>query len=221
MILPRAITGGAALVLGGRRWWLRITHRVLLDCEEASGVDMLAASQEIAHPSARLMRTLLWAALCAAGGSWSLREVGAHLSLQNFFEAHQALLKAWETSMPDRSREKAGEPASAKVLTWLEAWASARQDLGLSDEAWLDMTPRQVHALRAVQLQQMQREELLVGIVASTMANFGFRSPTKAISAESFMLHRLSHDEDEDRPVTGEIIMAVLAPIKAKLGKAA
>jgi hypothetical protein len=39
------------------------------------------------------------------------------------------------------------------------------------------MTPRQVRALLKRQVKTWQREELLVGIIASTTANFSFCRP--------------------------------------------
>jgi hypothetical protein len=74
------------------------------------------------------------------------------------------------------------------------------------------MTPRQLYALRKRKLEQMQREELLVGIIASTSANFSFCRPDKPLHAERFMLHPFPVEEDE--PVTGEEIMALFAGLK-------
>jgi hypothetical protein len=218
--LPRAITGGGALPLGGRRWWLRITYQVLLDCEEATGVDMLAASSEVARPSVRMLRALLTAALRAAGAEWTAREVGKMLTLRNVGRVHEALLAAWTGSMPDRGPGARGQ-GPGRVITWPEAWASARRELGLADEEWLDMTPRQVHALKEVWLEQMQREELLVCNVAAEVANAGGRwVRDHAVDAEFFMIHKLKQKQREDGPVTGEQIMSVLAPIRAKLREA-
>jgi hypothetical protein len=71
------------------------------------------------------------------------------------------------------------------------------------------MTPRQVHALLKRQLATWQREELLVGIIASTTANFSFCRPEEPLDAESFMLHPV---EKEDEPVlTGEEVMAAFS----------
>jgi hypothetical protein len=87
----------------------------------------------------------------------------------------------------------------------------ARIDLGLSDDEWLDMTPRQFAALRIRQMQKMQREELLVGILASSTVNSGFCRPDKPVSPESFMLHPFP--VEPMRPLTGEDIMAAFAHI--------
>ena len=224
--LPRAITGGGPLPLSGRRWWLRITYQVLLDCEEATGVDMLAASGEVARPTARMLRGLLAAALTGAGdqgpgsgGRVTAREAGKLLTLRNIGAVQQALLQAWVESMPAAGAAGQEAGGAGRTMTWLEAWAAARVELGLSDEEWLNMTPRQLHALRAVRLEGMQREELLVGMVAAEAANAGHWVRDRAVNAEFFMLHKLKH-EGKDGPVTGEAIMAVLAPIKAKLREA-
>jgi hypothetical protein len=219
MPLPRAITGGALLSLGGRRWWLRITHGVLLACEEATGLDMLTAGAELERPSVRLLRALLWAALQGAGAPWSEEDVGRQLpSLGAMHRAHLVVLEAWASSMPpaEQARADVAEFGPRKALTWLEAWALAHEDLRLASDEWRDMTPRQLHALRRAHLARLQREELLVGIVAATAANFGYRAPKRAMRAESFMLHPFEREE-ETGPVTGEMVMAALAPIKAEL----
>jgi len=78
--------------------------------------------------------------------------------------------------------------------------------LRLSDDEWLEMTPRMLHALRKRQIEQLQREELLVGIIASTSANFSFCAPETALRPESFMLHPFT--PEPVRPLTGEDIMA-------------
>lgn len=219
MVLPRQITGGAPIDFGGRRWWLRITYRVLLRAEESTGVDMLTASVDLGRPSSRLIRALLWAALVECGAHLTEREVGAKLNLRNLFAVHQAVIEAWIHSMPEREPEKKRKGQQpkppSKAMSWIEAWAEATSPhgLGLSNDAWLDLTPRQLHALRKVRLETMQHEEYLAGIVASTTANYGFCRPKKALSPESFMPHPI--DPAEQGPVTGEQIMAMMAPVKA------
>jgi hypothetical protein len=76
------------------------------------------------------------------------------------------------------------------------------------------MTPRHLHALRKRQIEQMQREELLVGILASVSANFSFCRPDKPLSPEVFMLHPLARKPV--RPMTGEEIMAAFTIFRAK-----
>ena len=70
------------------------------------------------------------------------------------------------------------------------------------------MTPRQVHALLKRQVKTWQREELLVGIIASTTANFSFCRPAEPLEAESFMLHPIEEDDDG---LTGEEVMAAFS----------
>jgi hypothetical protein len=53
----------------------------------------------------------------------------------------------------------------------------ARYDLGLSNDEWLDMTPRMVAALYKRHDERLYREELLTGIVAATTANTSFCRP--------------------------------------------
>jgi hypothetical protein len=91
----------------------------------------------------------------------------------------------------------------------MEAWSIAREELKLSDEEWLEYTPRMLHALRKRQIERMQREELLVGIISATTANFSFCAPDKPLSPETFMLHPFP--PQPLKPLTGEDIMAAFA----------
>ena len=70
------------------------------------------------------------------------------------------------------------------------------------------MTPRQVHALLKRQVKTWQREELLVGIIASTTANFSFCRPAEPLAAEDFMLHPI---EEDAQGLTGEDVMAAFS----------
>jgi hypothetical protein len=96
----------------------------------------------------------------------------------------------------------------------MEAWSIARYELRLSDDEWLEMTPRMLHALRKRQLEQLQREELLVGIIASTSANFSFCKPEDPLSPELFMLHPFP--QQPIKPLTGEDIMAAFSIFRTK-----
>ena len=73
------------------------------------------------------------------------------------------------------------------------------------------MTPRMLHALRKRQIEQFQREELLVGIISATSANFSFCRPDKPLSPESFMLHPLPKE-----PVKPLSIMDAFAAFRTK-----
>lgn len=57
------------------------------------------------------------------------------------------------------------------------------------------MTPRQIHALRKRQLEQMQREELLLAQINCTIANFSFGGAKKPLTPDLFMLHPLKAQE--------------------------
>lgn len=71
------------------------------------------------------------------------------------------------------------------------------------------MTPRQLQALRKRQVETFQREELLVGILAATTANYGFCRPEKPVEPESFMLHPLTpRAAAAAAPVTGDQLLA-------------
>lgn len=171
----------------GRGWRVLVTYGALLDCEGAAGVEMLTAGEEVGRPSGRLLRAWLWAVLKRAGAEYSLVQAGALLTPRNHQAVHGALLRGWVASMPEPSTE--GE--RGKALGWLECWALAtsRDGLHLSDEAWLGMTPRLVHALSEQRLEAMRQGEYMLSKVAAAAANWGPHAPKPAIKDEYFMTH--------------------------------
>lgn len=94
----------------------------------------------------------------------------------------------------------------------MDAWSIARHDLSLTSEEWLDLTPRHIQALRKRHLQQMQREELLVSMIASNVLNTGFRGPEKAVKMDHFMLHPFPPEPEE--PITGEYLMSLFSRVR-------
>jgi hypothetical protein len=92
----------------------------------------------------------------------------------------------------------------------MDAWAIARHDLHLTSEEFLDMTPRMLQALCRRDLIAMQRNELLVGILASTVANFGFARPDQPLKPEDFMLHPVQQPAVPPEPLTGERLRSMI-----------
>lgn len=70
---------------------------------------------------------------------------------------------------------------------WDRCWALARIHLGLSDEAFFRLTPRQLDLLLAQHRARTDHQELLAGIVASTIANHSFCPPKKPLAPGDFM----------------------------------
>lgn len=81
------------------------------------------------------------------------------------------------------------------------------------------MTPRQLHALRLRQIEQLQHFELMTGIIASVTANFSMMKPEPPFSAESFMIHKLPNSpEDEleaEEEMDGDKLLRILGGLPA------
>ena len=80
------------------------------------------------------------------------------------------------------------------------------------------MTPRQLHALRLRQIEQLQHSELMTGIIASVTANFSMMKPEPPFSAESFMIHKLPgslDDEQEPEEMDGDKLLRILGGLPA------
>lgn len=205
-MLADLLTSRVMLSLGGKQWRVVFTHRCLLECEDVTGVELLSSGLGVLPPS--LLRALVFVALRRAGAGWSIEEIGKHLRPKSLPATHRAIREAWIASMPTpEGGEASGEPVK---FTWLEAWAIADQ-MGLSGNEWLDMTPRMLQALRKQRLVEMQRAEILTGIIASTVANFGMCRPEKALKPEDFMLHPFEHTAGHQQ--TGDDVMKMFGSL--------
>jgi hypothetical protein len=59
--------------------------------------------------------------------------------------------------------------------------------LKLTDDQFLDLTPRQLQLLNDRHKEQTDHEELLAGIIASTLANYSFAGVKKPLVPADFM----------------------------------
>jgi hypothetical protein len=92
--------------LDGKDWPLVITHNVLIECEELTGLNVLAGEANLLKPSAKLVRALLFVALQRAGAKYTLEEVGDLITPQNLLLVQEGILKAWAASMPEPEPEE-------------------------------------------------------------------------------------------------------------------
>ena len=81
------------------------------------------------------------------------------------------------------------------------------------------MTPRQLHALRLRQIEQLQHSELMTGIIASVTANFSMMKPEPPFSAESFMIHKLPEspngEQEPEDEMDGDKLLRILDGLPA------
>jgi hypothetical protein len=196
--------------LGGADWPLVVTHDVLIECERLTGKKMLAGG-DVLRPTARLVRALLYLMLCRAGAAYTLGHVGKFITPANAEKVQGAILEAWAASMPDPEPEENGQrPSREEKFEAINAWAIARYDLGLSDQEWLDSTPRQIDELLKRKTLRSQFVEYLTAVIAATAANAPHWRTTQPREVNEFMkLHPFP--EAPPKPVTGEMIMAAFA----------
>lgn len=215
MNLAQRLTRRIEIPAGGKLWRIVFSHDVLLDIEDLTGLDVWAGGVNLDRPSAKLLRAVLYAALHHAGSDLSLKDAGEMLRLGKMSELRVKLMEAWGESMPEPEEDEADGKAP-RILTWSHAWAIAGQDLGLSDEKWLAMTPRMLQALTRQRLERLQREEILVGTIAAAVSNSGFRAPERTVSAEMYMLHpfKTTNRPTEMNPQgqTGEDVLSAFSP---------
>lgn len=87
--------------LDGKDWPLVVSHNVLIDCEELTGLNVLTGEANLLRPSAKLVRALLFLCLQRAGAKYTLEQVGELITPHNLVLIQEGLLNAWAASMPE------------------------------------------------------------------------------------------------------------------------
>ena len=191
--------------LGGRDWQLVVTHGVLLDCEALTGKKMLAGGEAL-KPSAKLVRALLYLMLRRAGADYHIERVGKLITPANAETLKDAVIDAWAASMPDPKPAKGKAAGDDRVLETIEAWAIARHDLWLSDQEWLESTPRQIDELQKRRTLNLQRQEWLTAVLAAAAANAPhWRTPQPRSAREFMTMHPLPDEPIRSRMGHGAV----------------
>lgn len=208
MTIAERLTRRVSIELGGKAWPIVFTHSVLLDIEDETGLDVMAGSLDLARPTARAFRASLVIAMRAAGCALPVDDL---LRPPRMEKARLAIWDAWREAMPEPEPAGDGDEPQ-KPLTKLQAWAMARQDLGLTSDEWLAMTPRMAQELQRRRLEQLRQRELMFGMVIANGANFSFCAPKEPLQPKRFMLHPWP-----EKPVEpGLNIMNAFAEYRAK-----
>ena len=202
----------------GTTWRIAFTNRVLLHIEELTGVG--AMQLRLSDSSARLLRAVLFAVFREAGAEVSLEEAGKMLRPGAMPKLRAQLVAAWAASMPEPEPVDAEESDSeepAGPINTLDAWARARFDLRLSDEEWLSMTPRMLHALAKRRLESVRQFELMVSILCAHTVNHSFHAPKVWTNPRSYMPHPWPESEATGSArVTGETLMGLFSGLVDK-----
>ena len=209
MPLAHRLTRPIFLPAAGRKWRIVFTHRALLAIEELTGLDAMRVN--LTHLSARLLRAVLFAALREAGSEASVAEAGAMLRPGAVERIRHTLIEGWIASFPDPEPHASSDDDDSPPppLSTIDAWAKARYDFRLSDEEWLSMTPRMLHAIALRDLERMRQSEMMLAVLCAHTVNSSFRAPRTPTQAAAYMLH--PYPVKDAGPVFGETIMSVFA----------
>jgi len=91
--------------LDGKTWPIVITHNMLIECEDLTGMNLLSGEVNLLRPSAKLIRALLFLALQQAGAKYTIEQVGELITPHNIVTIQQGILTAWAASMPEPEPE--------------------------------------------------------------------------------------------------------------------
>lgn len=96
--------------LDGRDWPIVVTHNILCDLEELTGLNVLTgADTSMAKPSATMIRALLFLCLREQGAEYTIEEVGRLITRQNLVLVSRGLIAAYAASMPRKEEVEADE----------------------------------------------------------------------------------------------------------------
>jgi len=98
------------ILLDGKTWPIVITHNILIECEDLTGLNVLSGDANLVRPSAKLMRALLFLALQRAGAKYTIEEVGDFITPHNLVTIQRGILAAWAAALPAPDEVK-GDPA--------------------------------------------------------------------------------------------------------------
>jgi hypothetical protein len=88
--------------------------------------------------------------------------------------------------------------------------------LGLTDEQFYALTPRQFHLLLDQHRERTEHTELLAGIIASNIVNWGFQPPKKTAVPADFMPSRMREKPKPKRINRKRIAVNVRAFLEAQ-----
>jgi hypothetical protein len=120
--------------------------------------------------------------------------------------------------MPEPEPEPEGRAPSKPepALSTMEAWATARYDLRLTDKEWLAMTPRMLRALSHQHLENIRWSELMMGVLCAHTVNHSFCAPKKPTSPRSYMFHPWPESQQPQQRVYGETLIGIVADAPKK-----
>jgi hypothetical protein len=151
----------------------------------ACGLDLLSF-----HP-ARCAETLSGSglrALLAISGRMTESEAGEAINAAGIHKAFEAVCRAWINSMPPRKKaDRHGKRISSEEK-WAQCWSAARVRLGLTDDEFGSLTPRQLRQLLDEYGERLEEQKILFGLVAAMVANCSAHPPEKPIQPMDFFL---------------------------------
>jgi hypothetical protein len=194
MALAQLFTPIVEISIGGKVWPVLFTHRVILAVEGATGLSSIDGTLDLHRLSAKALRTLLGVALHSAGCPMTVAQIGETMQPRAITAYKQRLWEAWRNAMPEPEpsvhyggKNSTKEPP--KTRSWMQTWANNRTLLNLTDEEWLEMTPRMVQALSREKMERIRQDEYMLSKLLAATINFSMCHPEKPVPEDYGMIH--------------------------------
>lgn len=115
--LPQAVTGGVDVEVGGEKYTLIVTNRVIMQIEDEEGINLTTNPKDnLAMPSTRTLATVFHSLLKRAGADISFDRVVDLVGGGNRLPIQVAILSAWGNSMQTEEQVKILDPTLAEAV---------------------------------------------------------------------------------------------------------
>lgn len=186
------------VVIGGVTYSLLFDFEAIALAERITSRSLLAGMRQQADETLTIsfVGDMLYACLHAKHPKITYSKAKALVTRKTMVHIWGAIMRAWDAGLAEPDPDKVVEGADptpdqrSNQLRWLDLWANARYDLHLSEAEFWHLTGRQLSALSRRRRQHDDREQILVGILASTTANFSMCHPKEPLTPADFMPRR-------------------------------
>jgi hypothetical protein len=114
--VPNAVTGGVDVEVGGQKYTLLLSNRIIMEIEDETGFNLFDSDNNLLKPKTRLLATVFHALLKRAGCDLSFDDVVEICGGANRAPIQAAILTAMGNALPTEEQIKILDPTLASAL---------------------------------------------------------------------------------------------------------
>jgi hypothetical protein len=114
--VPNAVTGGVDVEIGGQKYTLLLSNRIIMEIEDATGFNLYDSDNNMLKPNTRLLSTVFYELLKRAGADLSFDQVLEICGGANRTPIQAAILTAMGNALPTQEQIKILDPTLAGAV---------------------------------------------------------------------------------------------------------